>query len=198
VDLLQQIVKLMAANDLNTVDVRDGDKRVILKRGAHVVAGTPMVSYASVPAHSAPPPAAAASAAAPSDVDADAGLTAIKSPMVGTFYAASTPEAKPLVSVGAKVDEETDVCIIEAMKVFNNIKAECPRHHRQSPRHQRPNRRIRPDALSRQALIKGHAMTERRELRFSTPDDIAHRTSSTCAKATRASANGRSRKSAGT
>ena len=55
---------------------------------------------------------------------ADAGLIAIKSPMVGTFYAAATPDAKPFVSVGSRVDEETDVCIIEAMKVFNNIKAE--------------------------------------------------------------------------
>ena len=44
--------------------------------------------------------------------------------MVGTFYASSSPEAKPFVSVGTVVDEETDVCIIEAMKVFNNIKAE--------------------------------------------------------------------------
>ena len=44
--------------------------------------------------------------------------------MVGTFYARPSPDAKPFVSVGSKVDEETDVCIIEAMKVFNNIKAE--------------------------------------------------------------------------
>ena len=45
--------------------------------------------------------------------------------MVGTFYSAASPDAKPFVSVGTQVDEETDVCIIEAMKVFNNIKAEC-------------------------------------------------------------------------
>ena len=44
--------------------------------------------------------------------------------MVGTFYAAPAPDAKPFVSVGDHVDEETDVCVIEAMKVFNNIKAE--------------------------------------------------------------------------
>jgi acetyl-CoA carboxylase biotin carboxyl carrier protein len=56
---------------------------------------------------------------------ADEGLIPIKSPMVGTFYAASSPDAKPFVQVGSSVDEETDVCIIEAMKVFNNIKAEC-------------------------------------------------------------------------
>jgi acetyl-CoA carboxylase biotin carboxyl carrier protein len=45
--------------------------------------------------------------------------------MVGTFYSAPSPEAKPFVSLGSRVDEETDVCVIEAMKVFNNIKAEC-------------------------------------------------------------------------
>jgi acetyl-CoA carboxylase biotin carboxyl carrier protein len=45
--------------------------------------------------------------------------------MVGTFYAAPAANEKPFVTVGATVDEETDVCIIEAMKVFNNIKAEC-------------------------------------------------------------------------
>ena len=49
----------------------------------------------------------------------------VKSPMVGTFYSSPTPEAKAFVSVGSAVDEDSDVCIIEAMKVFNNIKAEC-------------------------------------------------------------------------
>jgi acetyl-CoA carboxylase biotin carboxyl carrier protein len=44
--------------------------------------------------------------------------------MVGTFYAAPSPDAKPFVSVGSRVDEETDVCVVEAMKVFNNIKAD--------------------------------------------------------------------------
>ncbi len=126
VSLLEQIVSLMSANDLNTVDVRDGEKRVILKRGAVQVA---QMTYAPAPAtaHSAAP-AAPAGGAAPAKpqaaVDDTAGLVAIKSPMVGTFYAAATPDAKPFVSVGTTVDEDTDVCIIEAMKVFNNIKAE--------------------------------------------------------------------------
>ncbi len=122
VSLLERIVKLMAANDLNTVDVRDGDKRIILKRGQAFVTG-PVQSMSAPAAHSphASPPAAGTPAAA----DEDAGLIPIKSPMVGTFYSASSPDAKPFVSVGTTVDEETDVCVIEAMKVFNNIKAEC-------------------------------------------------------------------------
>ena len=123
VGLLQRLVSLMASNDLNTVDVRDGDKRIILKRGA-VQAMTPMAAPmlmpASVPAHAPAAGAGGAHAAAGEEAD----LKPIKSPMVGTFYTAPSPDAKPFVAVGSTVDEDTDVCIIEAMKVFNNIKAE--------------------------------------------------------------------------
>jgi acetyl-CoA carboxylase biotin carboxyl carrier protein len=69
-------------------------------------------------------PCRAGSGAAAAPADESAGLVAIKSPMVGTFYAAPSPDAKPFVQVGSNVDDETDVCVIEAMKVFNNIKAE--------------------------------------------------------------------------
>jgi acetyl-CoA carboxylase biotin carboxyl carrier protein len=120
----------MAANDLNTVDVRDGGKRVILKRGAAFVAPNassggyafPHMAPASHPTSAHPP--GLASGAIKEAADDDAGLTAIKSPMVGTFYAAPSPDAKPFVAVGTRVDDDTDVCVIEAMKVFNNIKAE--------------------------------------------------------------------------
>ncbi len=137
VGLLEQMVRLMAANDLNTVDVRDGDRRVILKRGAPVVqyAGPlPMAAPHGQAAAPAPPaagaPAAAAAAGGPAPPAGDAGAAAeaqlvpIKSPMVGTFYAAPKQGEKPYVSVGSAVNEESDVCIIEAMKVFNVIKAE--------------------------------------------------------------------------
>jgi acetyl-CoA carboxylase biotin carboxyl carrier protein len=124
-DMLEQLVKLMAVNDLNTVDLRDGDQRVVLRRGAQYVASAP-VQHA--PAHHAPAPSAApvagGASAAPAKADDDAGLVAIKSPMVGTFYAKPNPDSKNFVSVGSMVNEDTDVCIIEAMKVFNNIKAE--------------------------------------------------------------------------
>jgi acetyl-CoA carboxylase biotin carboxyl carrier protein len=129
VSLLERLVKLMASNDLNTVDVRDGDKRVILKRGANFITPNASAGFYAAPSQApsvnqAPSPGLA-SGAAKEAVDEDAGLTAIKSPMVGTFYAASSPDAKAFVSVGSRVDDETDVCVIEAMKVFNNIKAEC-------------------------------------------------------------------------
>lgn len=122
-ELLERIVKLMAANDLSTVEVRDGDKRVILRRGAAPeTSGFPMTFSAPASQPTSSAPVAPAPVAPPTDPDA--GLVPIKSPMVGTFYTSSGPDAKPFVAVGSAVDEETDVCIIEAMKVFNNIKAE--------------------------------------------------------------------------
>ena len=124
VDFLQQLVGLMTANDLNTVDLRDQGRRIILKRGATA----PVYAAAPAPLPAAHAPVAAPASAAPASgapaADDTAGLVPIKSPMVGTFYTASSPDAKAFVSVGSVVDEETDVCIIEAMKVFNNIKAE--------------------------------------------------------------------------
>ncbi len=127
VDLLQQIVSMMSAHDLNTIDLRDGEKRIVLSRGQQVSAAPQMVSYAPPPPQASLSPASAASSSAPAPAQAndDANLIPIKSPMVGTFYAKASPEAKPFVSVGSKVDNDTDVCIIEAMKVFNSIKAEC-------------------------------------------------------------------------
>jgi acetyl-CoA carboxylase biotin carboxyl carrier protein len=128
VRLLEQIVRLMAANDLNTVDVRDGDKRVILKRGPAAPAITyaaPMHAPMAQPPASQPQAAASASsglAAGPTADDA-AGLVPIKAEMVGTFYSAPKPGEKPFVNVGSQVDEETEVCLIEAMKNYFAVKA---------------------------------------------------------------------------
>jgi acetyl-CoA carboxylase biotin carboxyl carrier protein len=122
VSLLQSIVKLMQANDLNVVDLRDGDKRVMLKRGLSVAtAAAPQIMAAPAAIHSAAHQVLAP-AGAPLENE---NFLEIKSPMVGTFYTAPSPDAKPFVTVGSTVSEETDVCVIEAMKVFNNVKAEC-------------------------------------------------------------------------
>jgi acetyl-CoA carboxylase biotin carboxyl carrier protein len=115
IGVLEKLVHLMRVNDLTTVEVADGDRRILLKRGGEAAAA------ASAAAH--PPKSAPVAPVAPPP--ADAGLLPIKSVMVGTFYAAPSPEAAPFVKVGSHVDEETDVCVIEAMKVFNTIKAEC-------------------------------------------------------------------------
>jgi acetyl-CoA carboxylase biotin carboxyl carrier protein len=120
VGVLEKLVHLMKANDLTTVEVADGDRRILLKRGGETV------SYMPAPAatHAAPPKPAVP--AAPAEVvDEDAGLIPIKSIMVGTFYQAPSPDSKAFVQIGSRVDDDTDVCVIEAMKVFNTIKAEC-------------------------------------------------------------------------
>jgi acetyl-CoA carboxylase biotin carboxyl carrier protein len=123
--VLEQLIKLMSANDLNTIAIRDGDQRVVLRRGPQQVAVSSYAPQAyAPPSHAPAPPAGGSAAAAPAPADETADLVAIKSPMVGTFYARPTPDAKPFISVGSIVNEESDVCIIEAMKVFNNIKAE--------------------------------------------------------------------------
>jgi acetyl-CoA carboxylase biotin carboxyl carrier protein len=123
--LLEQMTRLMKENDLSAIDVRDGDKRVILKRGALIASGSAgfVPQYAPIAQPSAGQ--ATGAAGAPAASAEESKLLPIKSPMVGTFYSAASPDAKAFVSVGTTVDEETDVCIIEAMKVFNNIKAEC-------------------------------------------------------------------------
>ncbi len=128
VDLLERLVKLMTTNDLNTVDVRDGTRRVVLKRGAVVAPAAYSGFPTSQPHHVAPSGAHHASAGSnptPAATDIDKNLAAIKSPMVGTYYSSPSPDAPPFVSVGSEIDEDTEVCIIEAMKVFNTIKAEC-------------------------------------------------------------------------
>jgi len=118
---VERIVKLMQANDLSMVELRDGDSRVTLQRGpagGAVQTVMPQMSMSGTSAASPPPQP-------PAGNSAEDNLREIKSPMVGTFYSASSPDAKAFVSVGSKVSDDTDVCVIEAMKVFNNVKAEC-------------------------------------------------------------------------
>ena len=125
VGFLQQLVDLMASNDLNTVDLRESGKRIILKRGVTQAMNATAAPAAHPPAALPSGSASVSSSPPAAGADEDSGLVSIKSPMVGTFYAAASPDARAFVSVGSQVvKDETDVCIIEAMKVFNNIKAE--------------------------------------------------------------------------
>jgi acetyl-CoA carboxylase biotin carboxyl carrier protein len=121
---IKRIVELMKNNDLTEFSMKDDDFELALKRGN----GEPQVVYAApaaAPAAMAPAaaPAAAAPAAAPA-VDEDDGLIEIPSPIVGTFYRKPAPDADNFSEVGVEVNEDTVVCIIEAMKVMNEIKAE--------------------------------------------------------------------------
>ena len=117
---IKAIVDLMEKNGLTAFEMEKGGFRISLSKGA--VAG-PAVGYAPAPVAVAAAPAAAASAPAEPAAPAASGKE-IPSPMVGTFYSAPSPESPPFVKVGQKVTPDTVVCIIEAMKVMNEIKAE--------------------------------------------------------------------------
>ena len=124
---LKELVRLMVGNDLTELDLRDSEEQVTLRRhGVHQppqVVVAPGARAATAEPVQAPPVTAAAGAEVAAVTDKN--LLKIESPMVGTFYAAANPEAPPFVRVGAQVEPDTVVCLIEAMKIFNEIKAEC-------------------------------------------------------------------------
>lgn len=126
IERIRQIVELMEQHELAEIDLQQGDEKVKLVRGtqAHVVGSAQPVVATSVPAASVPGHAASGSADPAAAAD-DGTTVTINSPMVGTFFARSNPEAEPFVKVGSIVSDDTVVCIVEAMKVFNEIPAEC-------------------------------------------------------------------------
>lgn len=123
---LKDIVKLMVDNDLAEIEVKtDEETSLYLRRGADK--GAAPMMYAPPQMMQAAPQAMAAPAAAASVPAAGAtppGLIAIESPMVGTFYSAANPDSPPFAKPGGQITPDSVVCLIEAMKVFNEIKAE--------------------------------------------------------------------------
>jgi len=124
---IKQIVDLMKRSDLTEFAVEEENFKLQIKRATETQAQPQIVSYAppAAPAPAAavqPTPAAApATAAAPA---ADENATFITSPMVGTFYSAPSPESPAFAKVGDSVKDDSVVCIIEAMKIMNEIQAE--------------------------------------------------------------------------
>jgi acetyl-CoA carboxylase biotin carboxyl carrier protein len=123
---IKRIIELAKENDLTEFELSEEGFRITIKRKTDgdvaVVQHAPV--YAAPAAVHAPAPVAAPAAAAPVPAAAPSNLAEIKSPMVGTFYRSASPDAEPFVSVGKEVEPDTVVCIIEAMKVMNEIKAE--------------------------------------------------------------------------
>ena len=127
---LKELVKLMVENDLTELDLRDKDEQATVRRNNSFA--PPQVFHQSLSAPASQSHSATASAAGKGESKGESrgsndevGLVAIESPMVGTFYTASGPDKPALVSVGANVDSDTVVCLLEAMKIFNEIKSEC-------------------------------------------------------------------------
>jgi acetyl-CoA carboxylase biotin carboxyl carrier protein len=133
---VKQLVDLMRRSDLTEFELEQEGIKVRIKRdstGAPIVTATqppfPMAMPSAYPAPAAAAPApvampAPAPAAAPAAPVAEVGIVFVKSPMVGTFYRAASPESPSFVDKGSEIKEDTIVCIIEAMKVMNEIQAE--------------------------------------------------------------------------
>jgi acetyl-CoA carboxylase biotin carboxyl carrier protein len=119
---IKELIALMRKNDLSVFKMEKEGFKITLKKGTDF---QPVITTAAAPlAVSAPAVAPAPNAAAPTPAPAAEKLREITSPMVGTFYAAQSPETPPFVTVGQEVTEDTVIGIIEAMKVMNEIKAE--------------------------------------------------------------------------
>ncbi len=123
VQTIKNLVTLMSRHDISEIYLRDGEARLRLRRGPRGVSVTPS---ASTPTFVSAPATPTASAPVKAEAPATARrLIDIKSPTVGNFYVAANPGSEPFVRKGSRVTLETVVCIVEAMKVMNEIKAEC-------------------------------------------------------------------------
>ncbi len=124
---IKAIIDLMKKNSISEFELERQDFKIKLKRGPN---GTiqpddlPMAGYAPMMPAMIAAPIAAPSGAAPAPAAAPSNDQDIKSPMIGTFYRAPSPESGNYVEIGAEVNADTVVCLIEAMKVMNEIKAE--------------------------------------------------------------------------
>ena len=119
---VRKFIELMNEHDLAEIDLKQGDQRIRLRRPEAVTMSAmpamPMAAPVSAPA------AGGERKAAEPAVD-ESKFLVIKSPMVGTFYASPNPDSPAFVKVGDRVGPDTTVCIVEAMKVFNELPAEC-------------------------------------------------------------------------
>lgn len=135
IEHIRELVALMVENDLSRIEIEEGQTRIVLRRGqpiGHAVVSAspvpmPAAAWAGPPASAGAGPAAsgpAASGPAAPGAEGEANEVLIRSPMVGTFYAAADPDSPPFAPVGTEIRPDTVVCLIEAMKVFNEIKAD--------------------------------------------------------------------------
>ncbi|MCZ7565856.1 MAG: acetyl-CoA carboxylase biotin carboxyl carrier protein [Burkholderiales bacterium] len=117
---LKKLIDLVQESGIAELEITEGEEKVRIRRGGGAEVLGPVPAPAAAPA---PPSAAPAAPAAAEPPEAPAGHL-VKSPMVGTFYRATSPEAKPFVAVGDAVKAGQTVCIIEAMKLMNEIECD--------------------------------------------------------------------------
>ena len=122
---IRELAKVFRQYDLDEIEIENGEQRVLLRRGDASLGGSG--GYAPrAPRHEVEPAAPASGPAAPTPVAPVAGDTFITSPFVGTFYRSSGPETPSFVEVGSTVQRGQTLCIVEAMKLFNELEAEFP------------------------------------------------------------------------
>lgn len=122
---LKLLIKLVTETDITEFEMDNSDEKIIIKRGhkpEYITVAAPPVQQYAAPGYQAAP-AAADPAVSPAPA-AETGDT-VNSPIVGTFYAAPGPDADPYVTVGQVVEKGQVLCIVEAMKLMNEIEAEC-------------------------------------------------------------------------
>lgn len=118
---IRKLIKLIQSTDVTEIEVTEGDHTVRVSRQGSVATFTPAGQHITAPAAA---PAAAAPAAAAPAAEAASEEHFVNSPMVGTFYRSASPDSDPFVAEGAKVKKGDTLCIIEAMKLMNEIEAE--------------------------------------------------------------------------
>jgi acetyl-CoA carboxylase biotin carboxyl carrier protein len=128
VQKIKELIEIMKENDLVKIDIEHGDDRISLRRAEPprpASVGGPITTSlpGATPSLGAPEGRSSSLGQAP-PVKAEEDLLEIRSPIVGTFYEGPSPDSDPYVELGSHVDPQTVVCIIEAMKVMNEIKAE--------------------------------------------------------------------------
>lgn len=126
---IQKLLEFISKTDLDEVNIETDELKLLVKRkseqATQVVAAAPVVAQApaAAPIATAQPTAPATEAAAPAE-PAASNLIEIKSPMIGTFYRAASPDKPPFVEIGDDISAGKVICVLEAMKLFNEIEAE--------------------------------------------------------------------------
>jgi acetyl-CoA carboxylase biotin carboxyl carrier protein len=128
---VKKLIELLEESDIGEIEIKEGEESVRISRGSQVSAPVMQAQYAPVPPPAAPAaaPAASAPAAAPGNAPSESSADelaghVIKSPMVGTFYRSPSPGSPPFIEVGKSVKAGDVICIVEAMKMMNQIEAD--------------------------------------------------------------------------
>ena len=128
IEYIEKIAKIIADNQLTEIILEDGEQAITVRKEANVIAASAPVTQPAIGATPVAPAAPVAQAVTPAKEEKPASNapkgTAITSPMVGAFYAAPAPGAKPFVKVGDTISAGQVVCIVEAMKLMNEIESE--------------------------------------------------------------------------